>query len=202
MGAWEHGSIETWVRRRRFFHAPVRPCSSAPMRPRAPARAFTLVEVILTVLIVGVGTVASMRALPVILKISRASHQGLVAQRLATDLLAEISLLPFEDPDGSPKFGPEADESKDTRADFDDIDDYNQWKAAPPQKKDGSTEPGCPEYARAVSVASVKVWNFTEVVSPGSSDAKLITITVTREGMTPVTVATVRLKGANREDPE
>jgi len=182
------------------------PCAPTPPRPHAAFcrrdRAFTLVEVILTVLIVGVGLVASMRALPVILEVSRASQQGLVAQQLATDLLAEISLLPFEDPDGETKFGPEGDESTDSRADFDDIDDYDQWKALPPQKKDGSTEPGCSEYTRAVSVASVVVWDFTQIVNPGSSDAKLITITVTREGMAPVTVATVRLKGANREDLE
>jgi len=149
-----------------------------------------------------VGLVATMRAMPIIMQVSKASQHALVSQRLASDLLAEIALLPFEDPDGEPAFGPEVDESKETRADFDDIDDYDQWKAAPPQKKDGSTEPGCSEYTRAVSVASVTVWNFTQVVQPGSSDAKLVTITVTRAGTAPVTVATVRLKGANREDLE
>lgn len=164
------------------------------------AQAFTLVEVVLTILLVGVGLVASMRALPVILQVSQATRQHLVAQRLATELLAEIALLPHEDPDGNVKFGIEDDETGTTRADFDDIDDYDEWKASPPQRKDGQPEPGCTGYTRSVLVRSVKIDNFNDFEGDDNTKPKRITITVSRLGMTPVVITTVRLKGSNRED--
>jgi len=164
------------------------------------AAAFTLVEVILTIMLVGVGLVASMRALPVILEVSQATRQHLVAQRLATELLAEIAMLPYEDPDGNVKFGINDDESGTTRADFDDVDDYDEWKASPPQKKDGQAEPDSAGFTRSVIVQSVGLNDFNRVEGDSVDKPKRITITVSRPGMTPVVITTVRLKGSNRED--
>jgi prepilin-type N-terminal cleavage/methylation domain-containing protein len=183
-----HGSIQ--VHR---FPAPRRSA-----RPRC--RAFTLVEVVLAILVVGVGLVATMQALPVVLGVSRATSRTLTAQRLAGDLMAEIAMLPFEDPDGNPKFGPEDDEHAGTRADFDDIDDYDDWSASPPERKDGSEEPGCGAYSRSVLVQSVEPDDFTHVCGDSSDKPKLITVTVSRAGMRPVSLAAVRLENANRED--
>jgi len=163
------------------------------------AKAFTLVEVLLAILVMGTGLVASMRALAVILKASEASRNALVAQQLAVGLLVEIALLPYEDP-VSPTFGPEGGEVTGTRSQFDDIDDYDGWTASPPQKKDGTAEPGASGYTRSVLVVNVDMQDLTKVVADGSSDAKSVTVTVTRPGMTPVSLTAVRLKGANRED--
>jgi len=164
------------------------------------AAAFTLVEVILTILVVGVGLVASMRALPVILRVSQATSEHMMAQRLATDLLAEIAMLPYENPDGDVRFGREPGESAINRADFDDIDDYDNWTASPPQKKDGQPEADCTGYTRSVLVQSVKIDDFNDFEGDDKSKPKRITITVSRAGMTPIVITTVRLKGSNRED--
>ncbi len=173
-------------------------------RKQPTTRAFTLVEVVLTILIVGVGLVASVRALPVLLKVSTASQEQMVAQRLATDLLAEIAMLPYEDPDGSIKFGPEDNEAPNptTRADFDDIDDYDGWTASPPQKKDGQTEPDCASYTRSVIVQSTDHDDFNNIDGDDASKPKRITITVSRTGTAPIVITTVRLRGSNREDLE
>ncbi len=179
MGAWEHGRVSARAHRR---------------------AAFTMVEIIMTILVVGVGLVACMRALPVLLGASAASRQTLVAGALAADLLNEIALLPFQDPDSTPAFGPELDEITGSRAMFDDIDDYCNWTECPPQLKDGTPAPNGAGYTRAVSVVSVNVLNFDQIVGTGTSDAKRITVTVSRPGMAPVALTTVRLKGANRED--
>ena len=207
MGACEHGSMGAGPRRpsaratlrtgRRGRRCPALPRAHAPSRPGS---GFTLVEVILTILVVGVGLVASVRALPILLKVSQASRQGLIAQQLAADLLAEIGMLPFEDPDGSPVFGPDDGEPTGIRAAFDDIDDYHGWTASPPQKKDGSAEPDAAGYTRSVTVQYVDPDTFEPVKDP--SDAKQITITVTRPGMATVTITSIRLRGANREDLE
>jgi len=134
------------------------------------------------------------------MKTSRAAREGLVAQRLATDLLAEIALLPYKDPNGSVKFGPEDDESAATRAAFDDIDDYDGWTASPPQKKDGTAETGADGYTRSVLVQCVSVSDFTSVQTDSQTLPKRIRITVSKAGTPPVTITTVRLPGANRED--
>ncbi len=181
--------------RPRGSRAPTFACS------HAPASAFTLAEVVLTVLIIGIGLTASLRALTVILASSETSERALLAHRLSADLLAEISLLPFEDPDGSPVFGREPDEATATsRASFDDIDDYNGWSESPPQDKDGTIVPGTAGYTRSVAVASVDPADFAAVVAPGSSNAKRITVTTSGPATRPVSLVTVRLKGANRED--
>jgi prepilin-type N-terminal cleavage/methylation domain-containing protein len=182
--------------------------SPAPLSPRAHvclrrrARAFTLVEVIMAVLVVGVGLVATMRVLPLLLKVSEASRQGLMTQSLAADLMTEISLLPFEDPGGSPVFGPEPGESGTNRNLFNDIDDYNGWTESPPKTKTGGSIAGSAGYTRSVVVQSVSMANFDTVVTAGSSDAKRIAVTVSKAGQAPVTLVAVRLRGANREDPQ
>lgn len=191
VGAWEQRGMGAWGHGRCPLHAPGRLSSRA---------AFTLVEVILTILVVGVGLTASMRALPVIMKTSRAVREGLVAQRLATDLLAEIALLPYTDPGDDVKFGTEDDESAATRAAFDDIDDYDNWTASPPQKKDGTAETGADGYTRSVLVQCVNITDFTHLEGDSQTRPKRIVITVSKAGTPPVAITTVRLPGANRED--
>lgn len=171
-------------------------------RRQIATHAFTLVEVVLTILIVGVGLVASVRALPVLLQVSQASQEHMVAQQLAVDLLAEIAMLPYEDPDQNPQFGREPTESAINRADFDDIDDYDGWKKSPPQRKDGSTEPDCDGYVRAVIVESTNPNNFNSVEGDSVTKPKRITITVSKPGVPTIVITTVRLKGSNREDLE
>ena len=171
-------------------------------RRQIAKHAFTLVEVILTILIVGVGLVASARALPVLLQVSKATETHMVAQQLATDLLAEIAMLPYEDPDEDARFGREPTESAINRSDFDDIDDYDGWTASPPQKKDGQTEPDCTGYTRSVIVESTNPNDFNNIEGDSLDKPKRITITVSRTGMTPIVITTVRLKGSNREDLE
>jgi MSHA pilin protein MshD len=195
MGTWELGSMGAMARRRGCrARAPILP------RTRASRRGFTLVEVLLTILVIGVGLTASMRAMPVLIQVSRATHEQLIAQQLATDMLAEISMLPYEEPDSTPAFGPESGERTTVRADFDDIDDYDGWAKSPPIRKDGVQEPNSIGFTRSVTVQNVLATNFTSVVSDGGSDAKRITITVTLAGMPDLTITTVRLKGSNRED--
>ena len=169
-------------------------------RKQPTTRAFTLVEVVLTILIVGVGLVASVRALPVLLQVSQATQTHMVAQQLAADMLAEIAMLPYADPDGDAGFGREPAESAINRADFDDVDDYDGWEASPPQKKDGSTEPDCHGYTRAVIVQSTNPNDFNNIEGDNITKPKRITITVSKPGVPTIIITTVRLKGSNRED--
>jgi prepilin-type N-terminal cleavage/methylation domain-containing protein len=211
IGALERllGKVFVCPDRRTHPLASSRPRSRTPAlpRPHAPARAFTrrsraftLVEVLMTILVVGVGLTACMRALPIIVQMSRASHESLAAQQLATDLLSEISMLPYQDPDGNVIFGREPTEPANSRAAFDDIDDYDGWSASPPQKKDGTVLSDFAGYARSVVVQSVSDTNFANVAADSQALPKRITITVSKPGAPTITIVTVRFPGANRED--
>src|SRR5690349_18095656 len=129
-------------------------------KPRHHA-GFTLVESIMSILIVGVMYVAALNTLGA----SRVSQATIADQRrgheLAQQLLVEIVALPYADPTtGTTTFGPEAGESTTSRSLFDDIDDYNGWSETPPKLKDGTTISNLTNWSRRVTVEWVKTNNF------------------------------------------
>ena len=164
---------------------------------RNKARGFTLVEIVIAIMVVSIGLTATMRLVPLLLQSAAASRHIAVCERLGFDMLAELDLLPFEDPE-SGGFGLEAGESSATRTLFDDIDDYHGYSETPPSTKNGSAIDGASGYTRSVLVRNVNPADYTEFRTDGTTDAKLITVTVSRGGMPPYTVNTVRLKGVER----
>lgn len=126
-----------------------------PGRPPSPP-GFTLVEAAVSVLIVGVMLTASLYAIGGVAKARcvRAGRQDALA--LAQDLMSEILPAYYRDPtDPTGAYGPgtEPGEQEETRADFDDVDDYSNWCASPPQAKDGTPLAGYDGWVRSVSVA-------------------------------------------------
>jgi hypothetical protein len=111
------------------------------------------VEVVVSSLIVGMVLVGALNALGAATRTNRVAAQQLDAPGLAHQLMGEILALPYEDPEveGSP-IGTETGEMSVTRADFDDLDDYNNWDKGPPQYKDGVTVPGFNSWRRHVFV--------------------------------------------------
>ena len=55
-------------------------------------------------------------------------------------------------PSIGPVFGLESSESTGSRADFDDVDDYNGWTASPPQRRDGTVIPQLDGWGRTAQV--------------------------------------------------
>ena len=163
----------------------------------AKKKAFTLVEIIIAIMVVSIGLTATMRLVPLLLQSVKASRHIAVSERLSFDLLAEMDLLPFQDPETA-GVGLEAGESSVSRALYDDIDDYDDYTEMPPCARDGTALTGVDAYRRSVTVQSVSTAGYTSIVADGTSNAKLITITITCEGMPPYVLSTVRLKGIER----
>ncbi len=101
--------------------------------------------------------------------------------------MGEILQCHYQDPEAAalvvdPTFGPEADEtSTPTRADFDDIDDYNGWIASPPEDRQGTPLDVDAKYERTVQVEFVDpstpaALGTSELV--GETGLKRITVTV------------------------
>jgi hypothetical protein len=175
-------------------------------------RGLTLVEGVVSVLIVGLVLVTSLSTLG---WTARARHvqAGLgEKQTLAIDLMTEILQARYEEPGageitfeqdggttvlelpaGSPEFGPEDGEDDGTRLTFDDVDDYDQWQASPPQRRDGTALPNKDGWKRKVFVQYV---DPLTLVPTGATDSglKRITITVTDDCKEQISMVALRSK--------
>ncbi len=152
------------------------------------ARGLTLVETVISLVIVGVMLVAALSTVGA----SRLSQYRISeysrGQHLAQRMLVEILGRPYADPNGSTTLGIETGESTATRLDFDDIDDYDNWWASPPQDPNGSLIMDDDTWAQSVTVCWVDA-NDPRVVRDLDTGAKGITVTVTHDDR-PVAVLT------------
>jgi hypothetical protein len=167
------------------------------MRARpAPSRAYSLVEVAVSTVVVGVMLVAALQATTVAkIGLQHVSDQtgGVM---LAQDLMAEILQTAYADPDyGVDSFGLNATAAgTGDRTLFNDVDDYDGWSATPPQRRNGSTIPDLDEYGRSVSV------DWVEPASPNvpvgyHTGLKRIVVTVTRKKKEVATLTALRSVG-------
>ena len=110
---------------------------------------------------------------------------------LAEGLMDEILRQAYEEPDDPPTFGRESSESGGNRADYDDVDDYDTWKASPPEAKAGTSMGGYVAWERSVAVDWVNSTNLTGV-SGTDTGVKRITVTVTRDGRVVAELVAIR----------
>ena len=121
----------------------------------------TLIEVVASTMIVGLMAVAALNALGAATKSANSIGNRAVAAGLADELMSEITMQSYSDPDGSPIFGHESGESTNVRSAFDDVDDYDGWNVSPPQYRDGTTIPDRASWRQRVTVTYVAPTNLT-----------------------------------------
>jgi MSHA pilin protein MshD len=115
--------------------------------------AFSLVEVVVSVLIVGGLAVAVLNTMGATAAVRRMDADRARGISLAQDLIEEISAAAYEDPlDADGAFGTGVDEVTGDRSEFDDVDDYDGWAASPPVHRDGTPIPGFGGWRRQVTV--------------------------------------------------
>ncbi len=165
---------------------------TAPMMKRlSRRRAFTIVEAVISTIIVAIMFVAALNTVGASRRIQQQTVVAVEGRQLAESLLAEVLRQSYEDPNGSPVFGLEAGEAAATRADFDDVDDYHGWSAAPPVAKDGTPLANVSGWTRTVAV----VWihpHDPAVVKASETRAKRITVTASYNNATLATLVAVR----------
>ena len=150
----------------------------------------SLVEAMISTVIVGVMIAMVLHTFGATAKGRRIRVGRNVGAALARQLLSEVIQAGYEDPDGSPVFGPEASEGGPTRAKWDDVDDYHGWSASPPEAKDGTVASHLTGWSRSVSVVYVD----PDDLSTGGQDdgLKRITVTVTAPGGATVSLTALR----------
>ena len=159
-------------------------------------RAFSLVEVAISTLIVGTLMIAALQSLGASKRREADTTNRLLGQQLASDLMNEILLQDYQEPDSAvnPEFGPEPGEAIGNRANFDDVDDFVGWTATPPTSSSGNAIDGFTGWTHSVNV----VWaDPVTLQQTGSTHTglKQITVTVTKNGQTLGSLVSYRSAG-------
>jgi len=128
---------------------------------------------------------------------SLARGQQLTASRysascLAAHLMSEILQNLYQDPN-NPVFGPETGEAGTSRANFDDVDDYNGWTESPPQRSDGTPISGLAGWRRSVTVEYID----PNTMAAGAQDLGVKRITVVVADPRGRSVSVVSLRSSN-----
>lgn len=146
--------------------------------PQNGRSGLSLLEVTFATMIVGGLMVAALQTVGGATRSSRANADQAIGQLLAQDLMAEILNTQYVESTESPAvFGPESTETGGTRASFDDVDDYDQWIASPPESKDGTPLANRSSWRREVVVRYVDR-NDLSVATAADDGVKEITVSV------------------------
>lgn len=152
------------------------------------APAFAMIEAMLASVIMAVAVAAALATAcsSATYQLHAAEHAR--AEALANDLCSEIMYQAYRDPSttSTTTLGTEPGERTNIRADFNDVDDYNGWKASPPQNKDGTVIPNTTGWTRSVVVSWVTM-SAPTVTSTTATGVKRVVITVTNGAGTKVT---------------
>ena len=174
--------------------------SSAGMefRRKHKRSAFSLVESIASILIIGLTLTAALNTIGGVArarKVQTELHEG---RTLALQLMTEIMQARYEETASlrqttlergasttlvnaavTPLFGPENSETNSNRWAFDDVDDYHNWVSSPPEEKDGLPLTGKDGWTRAVMIENVPIDDPAGSAVGTDTGLKRITITVT-----------------------
>ncbi|MCC6682979.1 MAG: prepilin-type N-terminal cleavage/methylation domain-containing protein [Phycisphaeraceae bacterium] len=145
---------------------------------RYPNAAFSLVEVVVSMLIVSLLFTAALSAVAA----SRSTRVVMAEQargcQLAGDLLSEIIDQDYADPVNGDGLTPNATElAAGNRSLFNDVDDYNGLSESPPADRNGTAIAGFDGWSRQVVITHVNPDNVSASAN-ASQRAKLITVTV------------------------
>ncbi len=164
---------------------------SRKMRNGRRERALSMIEVVVSIAIVGVMMVAALNTVGASKlaqqKIGDRGKGALLAQQLMSEILRQHYVEPVD----APGFGRESPESGGDRADYDDVDDYEGWTSSPPEDKDGTEIPDLNGWQRSVEVDWVSLDDLNTPIGDDES-VKRIIVTVKRDGLPVASLTAVR----------
>jgi type II secretory pathway pseudopilin PulG len=154
------------------------------------ARAFTLVEAVMSILIVSSVLVASLGTFGAIGQARQKQIDREAAVHLASQLMSEIFQCYYKEPTGSSTtLGPDAGET--SLAAYDDVDDYDGFTASPPMSRDGTFLAGYTGWTRSVRVEYASLTD-PSTASITDTGLKRIRVTVTAPGGMSYTMLAMR----------
>ena len=137
--------------------------------------AFTLVEIMIAIILVGLTITALLAANIAFSKANSAGANLSTAEFLIDQIRECTAMLPAIDPQsGVTTFGPE--EASVTQ--YDDIDDFDEAEFSPPIDITGNSLTAFPAFSQKVTVQNVSTLNFEQVVADHSSNFVRVTVEV------------------------
>jgi type II secretory pathway pseudopilin PulG len=155
--------------------------SQCDVRRRRWREAFSLLETVVSSVLVGVLLVAVLKTMGASVVAQYQTGERAQAALLADGLIAEIAAMDYENPDGMPTFGLESGEQPCQKATFDDVDDFDGWTETPPQFADGTAMPDLAGWTRTVQIARVHDHDLA-IEENAETGVKRITVTVRHNG--------------------
>ncbi len=155
------------------------------MKPRQSA--FTLLEVLVTIVVIGIAAVA---LLSVFTNLVRSSADPAIQQQattIAEAYLEEIMLRPFDDPQGAESGTTEGEAG---RLEYDDVKDYRALPANdPPADQFGAAIPGLADYRVTVTITNQTLSGPPDVPSV---DSLRIDVSVDHPAIRPIVLSAYR----------
>lgn len=149
-------------------------------RSRPRHSAFTMIEVVISTLLVGTVLVAAMNNMGAATRGQLDNRERSQASLLAGQLMEEITALPYGDPEGGTGLGTDTGESSTTRADFDDVDDYAGWIKTPPQDKQGNALTSGTGLSRTVTVDYMDPSNLANTSQTDQGVKRIVVVAKTK----------------------
>lgn len=146
-------------------------------------RGFTLIEIIVTIVVVGIAAVALMSVFTNTISGSADPVIQQQATTIAEAYLEEISLRSFNDPD-DPESG--TDEGEAGRAQYDDVKDYRSLGVGAPADQFGAAIPSLSDYTVTVTITN------TALGSVPAADSLRIDVQVDHAAVNAITVSGFR----------
>jgi MSHA pilin protein MshD len=148
------------------------------MRIYLNKKGFTFIELIVTVVMIGIAILALVMVFQEALKNLDRQRQMRLSYLLAEDQMNEIRSKKYADPQSPTNFGPE----EASRRDYDDVDDYDGYAEAPPRTIEGVTLTNLPSgFSWRAIVVNVQGTDFNfngPAAADNSTDFKRITVVV------------------------
>jgi len=155
--------------------------TSAHIRLNARRSGFTIVECVISTVIVAVMLVAVLQTVGASKQSQLSLVQSIQGQTLAQSMMTEILPRDYEDPNGLSSLGLDTGETYGIRTEYDDVDDYEDWVATPPRYEDGTSMSELTDWQREVSVQWVDPDDPATVLG-SESGVKRVTVTVFYNG--------------------
>ncbi len=150
-------------------------------RPRGEQAGATLVELLVSIVIVSISAAAVLGVLSMNVGASADPMQRHQAMAIAESYLEEILLRPIDDPDGV--------DGEVARADFDDLDDYNGLSDTGAIDQFGAAIAGLGDYNVNVSVST-----SSALTGVSSSEVRRVDVQVVRGADISYTVSAYRVR--------
>lgn len=159
-------------------------------------RAITMAETVVSTLIVGLVLVGTLQLIAPIVRSGSVMADKAIAANLARELSDEIATKYFTSPilQDVESMGAAIGES---RATYDDIDDYLGITNNPPQLSDGTPMAHLGAWTRSVDVVHADL-NNPETNSPSYTGLKRVTVTVSKDGVRLAQIVTLHSHAADQ----